>query len=278
MPYKLDDKGQNVCVNGLPIFIKPDGEEIGLDGDQAFGKIQELNAENAARRTALKAAEDKLAALPPEVLADPAAAVAALVAVKDFNKKDWVSVGEVERIRKEAQEGLQTQLRDVTTGYETKLKKRDQEVYDLSIGGQYKDSAYVKEKLVLPPPIAHQTFSNQLVRDAEGRIVGGYGFERQDSGRIVGYLNGQPILSKAKLLGEPAEFDEALAVMVDNYPLREQILRGTPATGTGNPPAALGGGGNTYTLSRTDARDPARYEAVKEAAAKAGQQVQFAPT
>lgn len=55
-------------------------------------------------------------------------------------------------------------------------------------------------------------------------------------------------------------------------------FKGTGVSGGGSPSGTpIKSGGGSFTISREDAQDPMKYRAVKEAAAKAGQQVQIAP-
>jgi hypothetical protein len=62
-------------------------------------------------------------------------------------------------------------------------------------------------------------------------------FKIEDN-RIVGYLDGEKILSKTKY-GELADFDEALETIIEKYPMKDRILRaghagGPPASGNSN--------------------------------------------
>jgi len=70
----------------------------------------------------------------------------------------------------------------------------------------------------------------------------GQAFKVED-GKVVAYdPAGNKIFSRSRA-GEVADFDEALEALVDQYPYKDQILRGSGASGGGASPGGGTSGG-----------------------------------
>ena len=83
----------------------------------------------------------------------------------------------------------------------------------------------------MPPDIAANYFSKNFSVEGEG-----------NNARVIGYLGGERIFSKEKP-GEVAEFEEALGVIIDAYPMKDSIMR---SSGGG-----AGSSGNMTQANRT---------------------------
>lgn len=240
MPWKMD--GENIVLeNGNPVWVYADGKEAPLDGGHLTQKITELTGEAASRRRELRAAEEKLKAF--EGIEDAEAAKKALETVKDLDAKKLIDAGDAEKVRLEIQKG-----------YEAKLKEKDDLIAEKDatlnkelIGGRFSRSKYIADNLTIPVDVAQSFF--------------GQAFKIED-GKVVAYdHSGNKIFSRERP-GEPAEFDEALSVLVGNYAHKDAILRatqtGSGAAGGGS--TRTGGGPKSYAECKTDAERIAYLE------------------
>jgi hypothetical protein len=99
-----------------------------------------------------------------------------------------------------------------------------------AVGGWFQGSRYIAENLKLPPEMMMARFGKNFQFDGSKPVA------RDDAGNII-YTRSGPLA--------PAEFDEALEILVGRYPERDKILKtsGTPggsggarSEGEGHPP------------------------------------------
>ena len=62
MKLKLDEKGQVVLENGLPVWVADDGKEIAYDVPRLVNDLSKVNGESAGRRKEIDALNEKLKA------------------------------------------------------------------------------------------------------------------------------------------------------------------------------------------------------------------------
>lgn len=223
MKLKTDEQGHAVVQDGKPVYIKDDGSEIAFDVAGTVATIGRLNGENKSHRERAEAAETKLKGF--EGIEDPKKALEALGVVANLDQKKLIDAGEVEKVKAEISKSYQTKL-DEATAKSTGL---EQQLYAEKVGGAFTRSKYVTEKLSIPPDMVEARFGKHFSIE-EGRIVA------KDTGGNKLYSQSNP--------GEPADFDEAMAQLVSQYPYKDSILKGTGASGggaTGN----NGSGGGT---------------------------------
>jgi hypothetical protein len=245
MPFKLDADGNIVTqeVNGqkLPVFVHGDGKESPFDGDSTVATISRLNGEAKSHRERAEKAEGTLKSY--EGITDPGAAIKALNTVKNLDDKKLVDAGEVERVKNEA-------INSVKAQFDPIVKERDTlqaQLYEEKIGGAFARSKFISEKVAVPPDMVQATFGPRF---------------KVEGGKTVAMdSNGQTIFSRTRH-GEPADFDEALEIMIEQYPHRASILKGSGASGGGASSGAGGAGGKkTYTRAQFEALDPASQAA-----------------
>lgn len=244
MPFKFDANGAIVLqeVNGqkLPVFVHADGKEAAFDGDATVSTISRLNGEAKSHRERAEKAEGALKGF--EGITDPAAAIKALNTVKNLDDKKLVDAGEVERVKAEAIKSVQAQFEPI-------VKERDtlqSQLYEEKIGGAFARSKFASEKLAIPA---------DLVQAAFGRHF------KVDNGKTVAVdANGQQIFSRTRH-GEPADFEEALEILVDSYPGKASILKGSGASGGGASGGSGSGGQKTMTREAFNKLDPAAQAA-----------------
>jgi hypothetical protein len=130
------------------------------------------------------------------------------------------------------------------------VKERDTlkgELYAEKIGGSFARSKFIADKVAIPA---------DMVQAAFGRHFG------IEGGKIVAKdANGNQLFSRTRH-GEPADFDEALELLVDAYPHTASILKGSGASGGGAGGGGGGGGGKQQiTRAQFGALSPAEQRA-----------------
>jgi len=245
MKLKLDENGNAVVQDGKPVYVHEDGKEVPFDAPAAMAKIQELNEEAKKHRLRARELNEKLQMFLDAVgdETDPGEwlekAVKAIETVQNLDQKKLVDAGQVEALKKNLSEAYEKKLAEM----QEVVKAKENQIYRLTISSAFASSPFIAEKTTLPPDIAETYFGRHFkVEEGENGEV-----------RIVGYINGNPILSREKP-GEPAPFEEAIQVIVENYPMKDRILRGTPggSGGSGNQGGAVPGG-----ITLADLRTPA---------------------
>jgi hypothetical protein len=240
MPFKYDADGNIVTqeVNGqkLPVFINAGGSETPFDADGTVANISRLNGEAKSHRERAEKAETSLKAF--EGITDPAAAIKALSTVKNLDDKKLVDAGEVDKIKQAAIDSVKAEYEP----YVTKSKDLEQQLYGEKIGGAFARSKFIAEKVAVPADMVQAAFGNRF---------------KVENGKTVALdANGQTIFSRVRH-GEPADFEEALEIMVDSYPHKNSILKGSQASGGGSQGGGGGGGKKTITRAQFAALSPA---------------------
>ncbi|CBJ38324.1 conserved protein of unknown function [Ralstonia solanacearum CMR15] len=232
MPFKYDADGHIALqeVNGqkLPVFINAGGAETPFDGDSTVATISRLNGEAKSHRERAEKAEGTLKTF--EGITDPAAAIAALDTVKNLNDKKLVDAGEVQKVKDQA-------IASVRAEFEPVVKERDSlktALFDEKIGGAFARSKFIAEKVAIPADFVQASFGKNFTIE-DGKIVAKDG-------------NGNPLFSTTRH-GEPANFEEALSILIDAHPQRDSILKGSGASG-GGASGGNGGGNGKRSISR----------------------------
>ncbi len=224
--------------DGKPIYIMDDGKEIAFDAVGTASTIQRITEESKGFKGRAQAAETKLVAF--EGITDPAAAIKALGIVKNLDDKKLVDAGQVETVRQEAIAAVEEKYKPVVAERD-KLKG---DLYSEKIGGSFARSDFIKAKVAIPADMVQSRFEKH--------------FELKEGKTVAKDHNGNPIYSRAKP-GELAEFDEALEILVDQYPQKDHILKGANGSGTGAKPVSnIAGGADISKLSPTQRMDAAR--------------------
>ena len=264
---KLDDKGQVVVSNGMPVYVHEDGKEVPFDASAALSKIEELNSENGKHRHEKKEALAQLKAF--EGL-DPEMARKALDITKNLDAKKLIDAGEVEKVKESIGKAFEAKTLDMQTRYEKQsteliksLQEKDGQIFNLMVTNRFSSSKFVSDKLAIPSDFAEARFGKAF---------------KIEEGKVVAYdSSGKKIFSR-KSPGSIADFDEALEVLVDEYPDKTRIMKGSGASGSGSNSSQHTGGENSFFLTREQAKNPQIYQRTKAAAEKAGQTVQISET
>lgn len=240
MKLKLTEEGYAEVQDGKPVYVNDDGKEITYDPISMHKKIGELNKENQTYREAKEEAEEKIKEFEG---IDPEKAAEAMKTLDNLNDKKLVDAGEIEKVKQQAIESADKQWREK---YEAEQQKREE------IEGKYKsdkinlafsNSKFVKDQLAVPPDMAQATFGKY--------------FEFDGSRVTPKDPNGNPIYSDRNP-GDVADFDEAMEKLVEQYPYRDSIMKGTGNRGSGA--EGVEGDPNVRVMSRKqfEAMDPGK--------------------
>lgn len=253
MKLKLDDKGAVVVLDGKPVYVMDDGKEVPFDAPATRDTISRLNKEAQTHREAKEAAETKLKAF--DGLDDPEKARKALETVRNLDDKKLIDAGEVEKVKQEAKAAFDEQLKATEKKYKPVVEERDSlknSLHQEKLSTAFNRSKFIQDKLAIPIDLAQAKFGGAFAIDDTGKIRA-----KGPDGNLV-YSRANP--------GNPAEFDEALEILVDAYPHRDNILKGTGASGGGAGGSGGGSGGKRQvTRAQFDAMEPAeKLKAAKE--------------
>lgn len=228
---EIEGKTYAEVQDGKPVYMDGD-KAIAFDAPGTVATIGRLNGEAKTNRERAQTAETALKAF--EGIEDPAAAIAALGTVKNLDDKKLIDAGEVEKVKNAAIAAKDEEYKPFVEKAESLEKQLRQE----KIGGSFARSKFIAEKLAVPAQMVEKTFGDQFSIE-DGKIVA------KDS-------NGNQIYSKASP-GELAGFDEAMEIIVESSPYRDNILKGLNQNGSGAQPGNGGGGQKTMTRAEYDA-------------------------
>lgn len=235
MKLKLDEAGHVVVKDGNPIYVHDDGKELPLDAKSTLATISRLNGEAKSHREAKEAAEEKLSAFSG---IEPAAALKAIETVGKLKDKQLIDAGEVDKVRGEAKKAFDDQLRALEEKYAPVTKERDTlkaALVSEKVGGSFARSKMIAEKLAIPNDMVQARFGDAFKLEGDSVIA----YDKA----------GNKIFSRLKP-GEIADFDEALEILIDAYPYKENILKGSGAHGSGAGGAGNGNGSAGKSITR----------------------------
>lgn len=229
MKLKLDENGNVVVENGMPVYVHDDGKEVPFDAAGAMAKIKELNAESKGHREAKEKAETTLKAF--EGL-DPAKAREAVELAKNLKDGDLLTADKVAELKRNIEKSFTDSHTAKERAFQEKIEalngellRRDQAIHRLLIKGAFDTSTFLKEKTTLLPEFAFNTFGKFFtVETVDGEL------------RAVAMKDGQPILSRTNP-GQYASAEEAIEALVDMHPQKEMILRAKDPKGGGSGPS-----------------------------------------
>ena len=228
---------------GRPIFIEDNGNELAVDVPAVRAASTRLGNESKIHREANIALEAKLKAF--EGIDDAAAAKKALETLKNIDQGQLIASGKVEEIKIAAQRAADEKVAANTKQFQTELAstqaERDKfkgDLYSEKIGGAFARSKFIAEKASTSyfPEVMQAMFGKQFTIE-EGKIVA-----RDIAGNVI---------NSSTKFTEPADFEEALAAIVQQHPNRNQMLKGANSTGSGAR-QSNGGNGGAKTMSLTD--------------------------
>ena len=227
MKLKLDENGVVVTSeDGKPIYVHDDGKEIPFDAGQAFSKIKDLNAENKRWREMHEEVKSKVDEIGDLDLEE---ARKALATVQNLDDKKLIDAGEVEVVKRNLSASYEENLNQTKNSYENKIKELNEQlnvqnnnIEELLILGAFERSKFIKEKTHLTPDIAYYSFKKGLNVE----------YDKNQKPHVVGYLDGEKLFSRRDP-GKLAEPEEAIEMLINAYPNKDNILRSSGTGGSG---------------------------------------------
>lgn len=218
--WKMDADGKIELKDGNPIWVDANGGEGVINGDT----IRNLNGEAKTLRTRAEAAEAKAKAF--EGL-DAAAAKEAIDKLSKIDQAKLIDAGKVDEVKAQ-----------ITAQYTTQLAEKDkalsalQTSYDTErINNLFSGSDFIRERVAMPRDFFEANFRNN--------------FKIEQDGKIAAYdKSGNRVMSE-KNIGDFADPNEALELLVNRHPQKDAILKADTGNGTGN-----GGNGGTRGQGR----------------------------
>jgi hypothetical protein len=234
--WKMDGDKLALDSDGNPIFVGADGREMSVKGDTITG----LQGEAKRNREAKESAESKLAKF--DGITDVDAAKKAIETVSKLDAKQLIDAGKVDEVKAQITAQFQEQLNE----RDASLAKANSTLDTMRIDNAFSASEFMRERVAVPSEMLRATFQDRF---------------KVEDGKVVAYgADGNPISSK-KHIGENANFDEALELIIDNYKHKDSILKAADAGGSGSGGAGgARGRGRTMTRSQFEALDPAAQQ------------------
>jgi hypothetical protein len=195
-------------------YVEQDGK-YRLDVEGGFKTHDEINGLTSAlnkERDARSKMEKTLKKF--EGIENPEDAVKALETIKNLDEKKLIDAGEVEKVKAEVAKAMQTKIDELQNA----VAEKEQILTKELIGGRFARSKFISDKLAIPQDLVEHRFGSSF---------------KIEEGKVVAYdQHGNKLYSKDRP-GELADFDEALSLLVDQYPYKDSILKGSSATGAG---------------------------------------------
>lgn len=247
MKLKLDDNGNAVLQEGIPVWVADDGKEIPYNVPDLVGKLSAVNAESAGRRKELDDLNAKFKLF--EGL-DPEKAKAALETVANLDAGKLIDAGKVEEVKKQLGDTWKQQLdmmketlAKTEKDYSEKLSAKDTAIRNLLVKGVFDSSPFLKERTMLPPDMAYAYFGSHFeVKEEDGQF------------KVVPIMDGKPIPSRINP-GEIANPEEAIESIIEKYPFKDRILRDTLPGGSGASKNSYSGTGTPRTYAECKTRE-----------------------
>jgi hypothetical protein len=209
-----------VDESGNPIWIREDDKkEIGIDADHFFNKIPTLLDEKRQVKKEFTDFKNMY-----KDIDDPEEARKAIQMLRDGK----LGENKINEVREQLKEEYNKSVTKIATEKDSIISNLNKEIYNLVVSNAFRSSPILngsKKMTTIPVELAEikwgKNFKSETVN---GRPT------------VVGYLDDahtQPIYSDSKP-GEYAPFDEAFLKLLDKSPLKNEILKGSGASGGGN--------------------------------------------
>jgi hypothetical protein len=257
MPFKLHlDKDGKPQFNdkGHPFFMQDGGSEpVAIDPDGLYDQVRAKGGEAATYR---KEKEELAAKLKAYDGLDPEAARKALEVAKMVEDGKLLDAGKLDELKAKHQaesaqkvSSLEKALADEKTNGVKAVQEKEQMIHNLLVKNAFSESAFLREKTVLPPDFAYASLSKHFT------------VEYQNGNPVVIAKDGQGnILFSTATPGQNASPEEAIRILIEQHPQRDSLLKApAPGGGSGAQPGSGRSGVAGKTMSRVafDALGPA---------------------
>jgi hypothetical protein len=264
LQYKKNTDGfVELSDEGHPLVFDDQEDEprnFPLDAIHLYSKVPTLQAEAKKYRESRDQLQSKLGMLgddvDPEDLAvklkvlgeygdiTPQKAKEAQELLNNLKDVDEKNAIQIEKVKAGVAESYESKIRDIDaqnqqrfSSYESDINRKDAAIRNLLIKGAFDRNEFIKERTVLTPDIAYDSFGKFFT------------VEEGDEGLSVHAVDrsGEKIFSKAKP-GEYAAPDEAIELIISDYPQKDNIIR-TTSGGSNAGGNASGGHGNRQKMA-----------------------------
>lgn len=230
-----------------PLYVNDKGEEVPVDPPAMYQKIIDLGTEAKNHREGLEGLQKKFLVLDDiEDIEDYVEkAKKAIEQVANFDDKDWMDVKKVDSLKEQMKEAHSKELAGVKTQFEETVKtqhdtitRKDDQIRKLMVSNQFANSPLftgATPKTSMSPDVAEAFFGHHFRVEED---------EKNGNEPVVRayFTNGDPVISASpERVGELANFNEAITLLFDQYPNREQYIKGT-----GKGSGAGGGAGGAH--------------------------------
>lgn len=233
LKLKLNEDGNVVIQDGKPVYIYEDGKEAPFDANAAMAKISELNEESKGHRLLAGKLNESLERYKDKEgnFLDPDVALRAIETVQNFSDKEMFDSNQVESMKSQMNKAYTEKLDALTKSHKSEMEsmsgsmsKKDAAIFKLLVKDRFNTSPFIMNKLLIPSEIAADYFGHHFKVEGEPENL-----------RVIGYIGDEKILSRERP-GTPADFEEAIETIVDNYKLKDRILKssGPGAGSSGN--------------------------------------------
>ena len=227
----LEHEGKKYALvgeNEHPLY-EVEGKDIEYDGEKLAADISQVNAEREEERTALESLKAELENSKKDSEKykgiDPEEARKAMDTVRNLEEAKMVEAGEVEKIKQSAIEAIRDshneEISELKKKYEPIAVDRDRlktRLDQVIVSNAFANSKFIQEKVSVPSDMIESEFSDHI------RVVNGKLKILDGSGKEI-YSRKEP--------SRPADFDEALEVIIEAYPHKATILKGGGRNGPG---------------------------------------------
>ena len=221
MELVLDEKGNVVLQDGMPIYRYEDGTKSPFDAKSTVETYEKRIADLTEERTRHFTNSEKLKGdLKAFAGIDPKLAKEALETVANLKSKEILDANGIKILKSEMLTGFENEKSEIKKGYEneilkikTKVDEKDSTIKNLLITQKFSSSPHFSgknQKTIYCPEDAVKIFGDRFRIDEKLNIIG------------IG-KNGDQLMSQ-KHHGEPADFEEAISRFIDEHPRKEQIL------------------------------------------------------
>lgn len=233
--WKTDADGKIEAKDGNPIWVDANGGERVMQANA----IETLNSEAKTLRTRAEKAEGSLKAF--EGL-DAAAAKDAIEKLSKIDQKTLIDAGKVDEVKQQITSQFTAQIAEKDKAYNELQTRFD----NAQIAAVFAGSQFIRESIAVPPDMFEATFKSNF---------------KIENGKINAYDRaGNPLMSKQNI-GQYAEPEEALSLLVEAHPQRDTILKASGNSGTGND----GKGGTRGGSARVTRAEFNEYSPAKQA-------------
>lgn len=237
LKFYTDEKGVLQMKDGLPIVELEDGTKQEMD---VFGTMESLTKK-------LKASEDEKQRHYTDKRTlqeqlenfkgiDPKKAKEALKVIKNLDDKKLLDADGIEAVKKELtmdmtkafdekEKSLKSAFDEERQAWQGERTMHESLIRHLVIDNRFAMDPHFsgqKPKTNLPPSMAAKIFGDNFdVKMVDGKAI-----------CVAKHNDGKPVMSKVKI-GDPADFSEAIGILIDEHPDKTAILDVGPGGGPG---------------------------------------------